>query len=87
MVAFVQGLLHAPLEGGFFGPVQNAVIYRKVQSLLQDTLAKGANLALGGEQNWDAKGYFVNPVIVDRPADELPIVLEEHFGMSQDHDC
>lgn len=63
----------------FLGPVQNSMQYEKVQTFFDDVEQKGYKVAVGGKTP-DSNGYFINPTIIDNPADDSKIVTEEPFG-------
>lgn len=67
------------------GPIQNGMQYAKVRDMYAQIAAQGWTAALGGaavhERNsTSAKGYFVEPAIIDNPPDDSRIVVEEPFG-------
>lgn len=61
------------------GPLQNALQYRKVRELIEDTKSAGHRFALGGEVD-DGDGFFIPVTIVDNPPDNSRCVQEEAFG-------
>ncbi|KAK5098231.1 hypothetical protein LTS08_006364 [Lithohypha guttulata] len=63
----------------FLGPIQNSMQYDKVKGFFQDVEKQGYNIAVGGT-NPSGEGYFITPTIVDRPAEDSRLVLEEPFG-------
>lgn len=65
----------------FVGPVQNSMQYGKVKELYEEAEAQKWSIALGGlKEKKDGKGYILPPTIVDNPADDSRIVVEEPFG-------
>lgn len=68
-------------EGVFLGPVQNQMQYDRVQGFFDDVEKNGMSIAVGGKVP-DSEGYFINPTIIDNPAEESRIVVEEPFGKS-----
>ncbi|KAH9212341.1 aldehyde dehydrogenase [Leptodontidium sp. 2 PMI_412] len=66
-------------EGVFLGPVQNKMQYDRVQGFFDDVEKNGMTVAVGGKVP-DSEGYFINPTIIDNPAEESRIVVEEPFG-------
>lgn len=66
-------------EGVFLGPVQNAMQYEKVKTFFSDIKKENWNVAVGGI-NEEKPGYFINPTIIDKPAEGSRIVTEEPFG-------
>jgi len=66
-------------EGVFLGPIQNAMQYERVQGFFDDVEKQGQKVAVGGKVP-DSAGYFINPTIIDNPAEDSRIVVEEPFG-------
>jgi acyl-CoA reductase-like NAD-dependent aldehyde dehydrogenase len=66
-------------QGTELGPIQNKMQFEKLRTLLEDTRASGARFLLGGEIE-QGVGYFVPVTIVDNPADDSRVVVEEAFG-------
>lgn len=69
--------------GSFIGPIQNKVQYERVTELLADVKAKDQKVLLGGgisQTDQTKNGYFIQPTIVDRPADASDVVTKEAFG-------
>jgi acyl-CoA reductase-like NAD-dependent aldehyde dehydrogenase len=66
-------------EGVFLGPVQNSMQYEKVKTFFSDIKKENWNVAVGGI-NEEKPGYFINPTIIDKPAEGSRIVTEEPFG-------
>jgi acyl-CoA reductase-like NAD-dependent aldehyde dehydrogenase len=66
-------------QGTDLGPIQNKMQYEKLKNLFADIKASGANVLLGGEIE-DREGYFVPITIVDNPAEDSRVVVEEPFG-------
>jgi len=67
------------LETTTHGPLQNFLQYEKVKTFFDDIKKEGWKVAAGGEVQ-PSSGYFIKPTIIDRPADESRIVVEEQFG-------
>ena len=65
------------------GPVQNEMQYERVQGFIKDIESQKRIAATGGEKPINLKGYFITPTIVDGPADDSRIVVEEPFGKCQ----
>ena len=61
------------------GPIQNAMQYDKVLSILEDTKQRGARILSGGEPP-DRPGYFLPPTVVADISDGARLVDEEPFG-------
>lgn len=68
-------------EGVFLGPIQNKMQYDRVKGFFQEAESEKMNIAVGGV-NPTGKGYFITPTIVDRPAENSRLVVEEPFGKS-----
>lgn len=64
----------------FLGPIQNSMQYEKVKGFFEDVKKEKYDIAVGGE-NPQGEGYFITPTIVDRPAENSKLVVEEPFGM------
>lgn len=84
MVDFVRDNLKsgpAADSNTFVGPVQNAMQYGKVKELYEHASAQQWKIALGGvEAMKEGKGYLLPPTIIDNPAEDSRIVVEEPFG-------
>lgn len=65
-------------EGAMVGPMQNEMQYRKVRDLFEDAKEKGYTAKFGGEVK-DAKGFFLEPTIIDNPPSDSKLVTEEQF--------
>ncbi|KAL2848893.1 Aldehyde/histidinol dehydrogenase [Aspergillus pseudoustus] len=61
------------------GPLQNEMQYNRVKTFFDDIKDQGWNPITGGEIQ-PSSGYFIHPTIIDRPADDSRIVVEEPFG-------
>jgi acyl-CoA reductase-like NAD-dependent aldehyde dehydrogenase len=66
-------------EGVFLGPIQNSMQFERVKGFFADIEKEGMNVAVGGK-NPGGKGYFITPTIIDRPAEDSRLVIEEPFG-------
>ena len=64
------------VDGTSLGRLINADAANRVLSLVEDAVAKGADLRLGGE----AEGEVMQPVILDRVTPNMRIYGEESFG-------
>ena len=53
--------------------------YERVCSFFADVEKQGHKIAVGGKVETSG-GYFINPTIIDNPADDSKIVVEEPFG-------
>jgi acyl-CoA reductase-like NAD-dependent aldehyde dehydrogenase len=54
--------------------------YEKVKSFFTDIEREKWSVAVGGANDENNSGYFINPTIIDRPAENSRIVVEEPFG-------
>ncbi len=68
------------------GPIQNKMQYDRVQGFFDDAKKEKMNIAVGGV-NPSGKGYYITPTIVDRPAEDSRLVLEEPFGQPNIYSC
>ena len=66
-------------EGVTLGPVQNSMQYEKVKSFFTDIESEKWSVAVGGT-NEEKPGYFITPTIIEKPAENSRIVVEEPFG-------
>jgi acyl-CoA reductase-like NAD-dependent aldehyde dehydrogenase len=68
-------------EGVFLGPIQNKQQYERVKTFLTDVRDKDQTIATGGNLiGTGTNGYFIQPTVIDAPADDSKIVAEEPFG-------
>lgn len=65
-------------QGVRYGPIQNEAQYHRVLALLDDARAQGLTLLEGGPV--PDEGYFVPLTLVDNPAEDSRVVVEEAFG-------
>lgn len=71
-------------EGVMLGPVQNEMQYNIVRGFFKDCMHNGYKFAMGGSGDLGkAKGFVIQPAILDNPPDDSRIVTEEPFGMSR----
>ncbi|KAJ5041516.1 uncharacterized protein L3040_005101 [Drepanopeziza brunnea f. sp. 'multigermtubi'] len=63
----------------FCGPLQNSMQYERVKGFFADIEKEQWTVAFGGKVE-NTSGYFINPTIIDNPADDSRIVTEEPFG-------
>lgn len=66
-------------EGILLGPVQNKMQFDKVNELVEDAKAQGANIIRGGSP-MDGKGYFYPITLIGGVDNGNRIVDEEQFG-------
>jgi len=86
--AFVERVKAIKVGEGFqpgveVGPLINEETLNKVDSLVQDAVAKGARVAIGGgrlTEGMFAKGYFYAPTVLLDVREEMPVCTEEIFG-------
>ena len=62
------------------GPIQNEPQFEKVKEYFEDSRANGHRIALGGEIDENAPGWFVPVTLVDDPPEDSRVVQEEPFG-------
>lgn len=62
------------------GPLNNRAQRDHVRALLDDAVAHGGTIHVGGESLAGYDGYFLKPAIVSGVSDESRIVKEEQFG-------
>lgn len=84
MVSFVRDNLKpgpAADPNTFVGPVQNHMQYGKVKELFEEAEIQKWTIALGGlKDKPEGKGFILPPTIIDNPAEDSRIVVEEPFG-------
>lgn len=68
-------------EGVALGPIQNKMQYERVKGFFEDSKKQGYTFAAGGPDVAPAKGYYIQPTIIDNPPNESRIIAEEPFGM------
>ncbi|EFQ34121.1 aldehyde dehydrogenase [Colletotrichum graminicola M1.001] len=83
--AMVQSLAQysigdASSETSTHGPLQNAPQHERVKALLDDVERESYKVLVGGQVKPSSPGYYMKPMIVDEPADDSRIVVEEQFG-------
>lgn len=82
MVAHTKTLAVGDGTGNVFcGPVQNAMQYEKLNGLFDD-IEKNKQTVLVGGKGGNSKGFFIQPTIIDSPAEDSRVVTEEAFGES-----
>lgn len=65
-------------EGSAIGPVQNRMQFDKVRTLVDDAIARGGRVLLGGSPDGD--GLFFPPTLIADLDNGVPLVDEEQFG-------
>jgi acyl-CoA reductase-like NAD-dependent aldehyde dehydrogenase len=66
----------------FCGPLQNSMQFERVKGFFADIEKEKWDVAVGGKIDSGGEGYFINPTIIDNPADDSRIVVEEPFGIN-----
>ncbi|KAH8706021.1 aldehyde dehydrogenase [Talaromyces proteolyticus] len=79
IVAYTRSIQVGVEKDAFMGPLQNKVQYDRVQEHLDDIKRQNYHVPTGNH-DFQTVGYFINPTIVDNPADDSRIVQEEPFG-------
>ena len=66
----------------FLGPISNKTQYEKVQTLIQEGIDEGAQLACGGIGRPDGleRGFFVKPTVFTNVNNKMTVAQEEIFG-------
>ena len=68
-------------DGTFMGPIQNKLQYERVKEFLDDVQKQKQTVLTGGSTIETAKnGFFIQPTVIDNPADDSKVVVEEQFG-------
>lgn len=69
-------------ERATMGPIANERQYRKVLSMIEQGIADGAKLLIGGTDRPGhcPLGFFVSPTIFSRVSNRMAIAREEIFG-------
>lgn len=82
LVAFAKNVPMGPgyEAGNLLGPLTNRGQWNIVNDLVEKAKADGATIALGGNPDADAPGYFYPATIVTDVTDESELVSEEQFG-------
>jgi succinate-semialdehyde dehydrogenase/glutarate-semialdehyde dehydrogenase len=86
--AFIDRVRAIKVGDGFqpgveVGPLINEATLHKVESLVQDAVATGAQVAIGGQRLRTrelTKGWFYAPTVLLDVRDEMPVCQEEIFG-------
>ncbi len=66
------------IDGVTIGPMINHAAVQKVESHIDDALAKGATLLYGSEDK--SSTHFVQPAVIRDVSDEMLVATEETFG-------
>ena len=66
-------------EGVFIGPLTQEEQLSVLKAQVEDAVAKGAEIALGGKRR-DGKGYFFEPTVLTNVSHEMEVMREETFG-------
>ncbi|MDG5790013.1 NAD-dependent succinate-semialdehyde dehydrogenase [Evansella sp. AB-P1] len=67
-------------EGVDIGPLIEKKSYEKVQRHVEDAVAKGANVVIGGNGVANNDSYFFHPTILTNVTDDMVVMQEETFG-------
>ncbi|KAI8155145.1 putative aldehyde dehydrogenase FUS7 [Colletotrichum sp. SAR 10_70] len=68
-------------EGALLGPIQNETQFKKIQNMVSEVRSANLKIVSGNTSSaTTSKGYFIAPVVVDRPPDDAPVVTQEPFG-------
>lgn len=67
-------------EGVTVGPLIDEATFTKVRSHVDDAVAKGATVALGGARATTGQGYFFEPTVLLGANDSMQLAHEETFG-------
>ena len=86
--AFIDRVQAIKVGDGFqpgveVGPLINEATLDKVERLVQDAVAKGAQVAVGGQRLRTgalSQGWFYAPTVLLDVRDEMPVCQEEIFG-------
>jgi acyl-CoA reductase-like NAD-dependent aldehyde dehydrogenase len=66
-------------EGVFIGPLTREEQLPVLQGQVDDAIAKGANLVLGGKRR-EGRGYFYEPTVLTNVDHSMQVMQEETFG-------
>ena len=66
-------------EGVNIGPMISVQASRNVNKLVQDSIALGAKLVLGGEYHTLGEGFY-QPTVLTKVSNDMPIASNEVFG-------
>jgi succinate-semialdehyde dehydrogenase/glutarate-semialdehyde dehydrogenase len=66
-------------KGNEIGPLIEQEALEKVERHVEDALAKGAKLIIGGKR-WGERGHFYEPTLLGNCTEEMLITTEETFG-------
>lgn len=61
------------------GPLVNSAGLNKIEELVNDAVAKGAEVLTGGKR-LGSKGYFYSPTVITKISPKMQIAYEETFG-------
>jgi len=69
------------LDSTTIGPIINEEGFKKIQTHIEDAMAKGADLAYGGTCKVNPQGgYLVEPTVLSHIKEDMAIYREETFG-------
>lgn len=67
-------------EGVTIGPLVDKDGYEKVENHVQDAVAKGAKVLIGGNGKTENDAYFYNPTVLINAKSDMLVMNEETFG-------
>lgn len=67
-------------ESNLIGPIQNSMQFGKVLDMYSEIAKQGWKVAYGGDPGQPAKGFLIQPAVIDNPPEDSRIVQEEPFG-------
>lgn len=69
-----------PAVPTIYGPLSNRANYERCLGILEDSRKNGQKVTATGELVFGTKGFWIPPVIVERPPEDSYLVAEEQFG-------
>ena len=66
-------------DGTTQGPLVNAAAVKKVEQHVNDAVAKGGVLLVGGKA-LDGKGFFYEPTVIRNASKDMEVAVDETFG-------
>lgn len=69
-----------PAAPTIYGPLSNRANYERCLGILEDSKKNGQKVTATGELVSGTKGFWIPPVIVERPPEDSFLVAEEQFG-------
>lgn len=68
-------------EGTTHGPIQNVMQFERVKGFFAEIEKENWKVAVGGRNDTSKPGYYITPTIIDAPAEDSRLVIEEPFCM------